>query len=278
MPGGRSRSESVSGNASPPRAITIPFSSSPSWKPSTIASPAGDSASAACRCASSVVLRVDVEDAALAARVGGLQHGRHADRSRARRARSRGRAPRRSAAAGTPASASVRRIAILCVIRCAVVRADPGQPERLGDRRDDGTARSAETVSAPSTACRRATSVTAVDVGEVDRPRRRRRPASPSASGLRSTATTRRPSSRARRIARRWWRPAPTKRTVSTAGWYSPAASTSKARARAQSRAAVAWPSQATGTTPEGAASRPGCSTAFPVGAAKTAPPRQITA
>ena len=32
--------------------------------------------------------------------------------------------------------------------------------------------------------------------------------------GLRSTATTRRPSSWACRIARRWWRPAPTKRTV----------------------------------------------------------------
>src|SRR5207249_6217987 len=38
--------------------------------------------------------------------------------------------------------------------------------------------------------------------------------ASPGASGLRSTATTRSPSSFARRIAPRWCRPAPTKRTV----------------------------------------------------------------
>src|SRR6188472_3092860 len=41
--------------------------------------------------------------------------------------------------------------------------------------------------------------------------------ARPSASGLRSTAATRRPSSLARWIARRWCRPAPTKRTVFTA-------------------------------------------------------------
>src|SRR5262245_9771762 len=39
--------------------------------------------------------------------------------------------------------------------------------------------------------------------------------ARPGASGLRSTATTCRPSSRARTIARRCWRPAPTKRTRS---------------------------------------------------------------
>src|SRR5215472_16838578 len=38
----------------------------------------------------------------------------------------------------------------------------------------------------------------------------------PRASGLRSTAATRRPSPLARWIARRWWRPAPTKRTVFT--------------------------------------------------------------
>src|SRR5881227_4097910 len=37
---------------------------------------------------------------------------------------------------------------------------------------------------------------------------------SPKASAFRSTATTRSPSSRARRIARRWCRPAPTKSTV----------------------------------------------------------------
>ena len=42
-------------------------------------------------------------------------------------------------------------------------------------------------------------------------------PASPGASGFRSTATTRAPSSRTRAIARRWCRPAPTKRTLFTA-------------------------------------------------------------
>ena len=50
MPGGRSRSESVTRRASPPRAITIPFISVPSTNPSRIASCAGDSASAAWRC------------------------------------------------------------------------------------------------------------------------------------------------------------------------------------------------------------------------------------
>src|SRR5207248_7285825 len=42
--------------------------------------------------------------------------------------------------------------------------------------------------------------------------------ARPGASGLRSTATTRAPTSRARSIARRWWRPAPTKSIVPSTG------------------------------------------------------------
>ena len=114
--------------ASPPRAITMPFSSSPSWKPSTIASPVGDSASAACRCASRSSVRLDVEDAALAARVGRLQHRRQRrPSSSARAALGRSRAPAKRGC-GTPASASVRRIAILCVIRCAVSVPIPGSP------------------------------------------------------------------------------------------------------------------------------------------------------
>ncbi len=118
---------------------------------------------------------------------------------------------------GTPASASARRIATLWVIRCAVCVADPRQAPRLGDRRDDrnGTV-GGDREHAVERRFRRPRRA---------RPRcrrsRRRSPRSatskPGASGLRSTAATRSPSSRARSIARRWWRPAPTKRTVFTA-------------------------------------------------------------
>ncbi len=117
---------------------------------------------------------------------------------------------------GMPSSASVRRIAILCVIRCATSVPIVGSPRRSVTAATTGTARSAETVSAPSTAFRRATSSTASTSAKsttsgVSATR------SPGASGLRSTATTRSPRSLARRIARRWWRPAPTKRTLGTA-------------------------------------------------------------
>ena len=69
---------------------------------------------------------------------------------------------------GTPASASVLRIAILCVIRCAVSLPIPGSPSSSATAATTGTARSADTVRTPSTAWRRATSVTRGDVGEVD--------------------------------------------------------------------------------------------------------------
>ena len=91
----------------------------------------------------------------------------------------------------------------------------PGSPSASATAATTGTARSAETVRTPSTAWRRPTSVTAAtSVKSTASPSSAT--ASPGASGLRSTATTRRPSSFARRIARRWWRPAPTKRTVLT--------------------------------------------------------------
>ena len=77
--------------------------------------------------------------------------------------------PPRTAAAARPSSAKARRITILCVIRCATAVPIDGSPRRSVTAATTGTARSAETVSAPSTAWRRATSVDRVDVGEVDR-------------------------------------------------------------------------------------------------------------
>ncbi len=104
-------------------------------------------------------------------------------------------------------------MATLCVIACAVSLPMPGRSSASATAATTGTARSAETVSTPSTRWRRATSVTAgTSVKSTTSPTSAT--ASPRASGLRSTPTTRRPSSWARRMARRWWRPAPTKRTV----------------------------------------------------------------
>src|SRR5687767_12826823 len=134
--------------------------------------------------------------------------------SSAARALSRSRAAAKRGC-GTPASASVRRIAILCVIRCAVSVPIPGRPSASATAATTGTARSADTVRTPSTEWRRATSVTASTFVKSTASATSATPR-PSASGLRSTATTRKPSSRARRIARRWCRPAPTKRTVFT--------------------------------------------------------------
>src|SRR3954447_25255773 len=114
---------------------------------------------------------------------------------------------------GTPASARRRRMATLCVIRWAVSVPIPGSPRASATAATTGTARSAETVRTPSTPCLRPTSVTAAASVKSTTSATSASPR-PSAAALRSTATTRRPSSRARRIARRWWRPAPTKRTV----------------------------------------------------------------
>src|SRR5919106_3086693 len=108
-------------------------------------------------------------------------------------------------------------MAILCVRRRAVSLPVPGRPSVPATAATTGTARSAETVRTPSMPWRRAASVTAgtsvKSTGSATSASRR-----PRASGLRSTATTRRPSSLARRIARRWWRPAPTKSTLRTLG------------------------------------------------------------
>src|SRR5438067_3017768 len=116
---------------------------------------------------------------------------------------------------GTPASASRRRIATLCVIRCAVFVPMPGSPSASATAATTGTARSAETVRTPSTPCRRPSSAIAA-MSPKSTTSATSAWASPAAPALPSTATTRKPSCFARRIARRWCRPAPTKTTVFT--------------------------------------------------------------
>src|SRR5262245_55566329 len=215
MPGGRSRSDRVSGIISPSRAITIPFISVPSTNPSRIASPVGDAEMASCRCASTSssdstrkMPRWPPESAGLS--TAGKPTSSAASRRSAivRRAAKRG--------CGTPTSASRRRIATLCVMRCAVSAPIPGSPRASATAATTGTARSAETVSTPSSSMS-ATAASTASASEKSTTRRSSASASPSASGLRSTAATRSPSSFARWIARRWCRPAPTKRTVFTA-------------------------------------------------------------
>ena len=70
---------------------------------------------------------------------------------------------------GTPASASVRRIAILCVIRCAVSVPMPGRPSDSATAATTGTARSAETVEHAVDAVPPRDLGDRRDVGEVDR-------------------------------------------------------------------------------------------------------------
>ena len=120
----------------------------------------------------------------------------------ARSARSRAAAKR---GCGTPASASVRRIAILCVIRCAVSAPDPRQAERLGHRCDDrhgpvGRDRqhAVDAVTARDLGDR-------VDVGEVDGLAHVRR-GEPERVGVPVDGDDAQAELlRARRIARRWW-------------------------------------------------------------------------
>ena len=78
-PGGRWRSESVSCDTSPSRTIAIAFISIPSTNSSTITSPRRESASVSANFDSRSSTRLEPEHAALAARVGGLDHVREAD-------------------------------------------------------------------------------------------------------------------------------------------------------------------------------------------------------
>ena len=153
-----------------------------------------------------VVERLDAEDAALTARVGRLEHGREADlldgamalrpACAARRSAAAARPPRRAGAASRPCASSGARSRR----RSRAARAPSATAATTG------TARSAETVSTPSSSTSATASSTASGSEKSTTFAMSASPR-PSASGLRSTAATRSPSSFARRIARRWWRP-----------------------------------------------------------------------
>ena len=104
-------------------------------------------------------------------------------------------------------------MATLCVIRCAVSVPIPGRPRASATAATTGTARSALTVKTPSN-FRRAVAFRTAPTSAKSTTLAMSASLSPGASGLRSTAATRSPISFAWRIARRWWRPAPMKRTV----------------------------------------------------------------
>src|SRR5439155_16097349 len=116
---------------------------------------------------------------------------------------------------GTPACARRRRIATLCVIRCAVSTPIPGRPRASATAATTGTARSALTVSTPSSFSR-AVALSTASTSEKSTTFAMSASARPGALGFRSTAATRSLRAFACRIALRWWRPAPTNRTVFT--------------------------------------------------------------
>ena len=159
--------------------------------------------------------RVDPEDGALAARVGRLEHGGEADRLERRVDVVRG-------AKCAYAGCGSRRLGE-CVPHRALVRdemsrlrADPREPELLRDGCDDGygAVGGDREHAVDAVAPRDLDHV--VDVGEVDDlgdvGRRESR-----CLRVAVDAATRSPRARACSIARRWWRPAPTKSTVFTA-------------------------------------------------------------
>ena len=126
----------------------------PSTNSSRIASPVGDAIERLVQVRVDLVERLDAEDAALAARVGRLEHGREPDLvGGAPRLGDRPHA-RRSAAAARPRRRAGVRIAILCVIRCAVSTPIPGSPRASATAATTGTARSALTVITPSSLIR----------------------------------------------------------------------------------------------------------------------------
>ena len=122
---------------SPTRAMTMPFSSTPSTNSSRSASSVGDSATASGRSRSSSS-RVSMRKTA---RWPPESTGfRTAGKRTASSAASTSSAERSVAygGCGSPEAPSASRIARLCVRRCAVSRADPREPELLGDGGDDG--------------------------------------------------------------------------------------------------------------------------------------------
>ena len=140
-----------------------------------------------------VVDRLDAEDAALAARVGGLQHGGEPDLVGGAAPLRERCGPRRSAAAARRRRRAGARIATLCVIRCAVSTPIPGSPRASATAATTGTARSARHREHAVELQPRDRLQHRADVGEVDDAARCRPRRGPSASGLRSTAATRRP-------------------------------------------------------------------------------------
>ena len=148
-----------------------------------------------------VVDRLDAEDTALAARVGGLEHRREADlvgRAAALRERAhRGEPGLRHAGVGEPRA---HRDLVRHQVRGLVPI--PGSPRASATAATIGTARSALTVRTPSS-LRRAVAFSTASTSEKSTTFAMSASFSPSASGLLSTAATRSPSSFARRIARR---------------------------------------------------------------------------
>ena len=213
-PAAASGPRALAGSPSPSRAITIPFISAPVDDSSRIASPVGDATSASCRCAST-------SSSDSTRNTPRCPRGRPASAppgTRPRRPRARVSDSVRTAAkrgCGTPASASRRRIATLCVIRCALSTPIPGSPRASATAATTGTARSARDGEHAVDLQPRRRLQHRRDVGEVDdlrdvglcEPRR---------VGVPVDGRDAQPSSFARSIARRWWRPAPTKRTVRT--------------------------------------------------------------
>ena len=132
------------------------------------------------------------EDPALPAGVGRLEHGRQADgrdgRTRLGQRSHRGEPRLRHTGVGeAPAHGDLVRHQV------RDVPPDAREAERAATAAATGTARSADTVSAPSTAWRRATSITP-STSRKSTVSPASTSARPGASAFRSTATTRRPS------------------------------------------------------------------------------------
>src|SRR3954447_24368008 len=192
----------------------MPFISVPGTNSSRIASSVGDAISASCRWRSMSSSESTRKTPRWPPESAGFSTAGNPTSSAARR---RSDVVRTAAnrGCGTPASARRRRIATLCVIRCAVSPPIPGSPGASATGATSGTARSALTVRTPSS-FRRAVALRTASTFEKSTTFAMSASCRPGASGLRSTAATRRPICFAWRLARRWWRPAPTKRTVLT--------------------------------------------------------------
>ena len=127
----------------------------------------GDAASASCRCASMSSTDSTRKTPRWPPESAGLSTAGKPTSSAARR-RSESVRTAAKRGCGTPASASRRRIATLCVIRCAVSTPIPGSPRASATAATTGTARSAETVSTPSSLSARGRLEHRLGVGEVD--------------------------------------------------------------------------------------------------------------